>query len=129
MFRILICGDRNWTDAEFILDTLRQVIKAKGLKPKDVLVIDGGARGTDEFGNWAAIRLNCRIKRVFAEWFKFGRAAGPIRNRKMVALKPQLVLAFHNSLATSKGTKDMVSVAMKAGISVRVCSNLSAEDK
>ena len=119
MFKILICGDRNWTDARFILKTLRQVVEELNLIPKKTLIIDGGARGADEFGNYAAMQLGCQTKRVFAEWFKFGKAAGPIRNRKMLKLKPQLVLAFHNNLQESKGTKDMMSIATKAGISVR----------
>jgi hypothetical protein len=41
-----------------------------------------------------------------ADWANHGKAAGPIRNRKMLDLKPDLVLAFHADLTNSKGTKD-----------------------
>jgi len=117
MFRIIICGDRNWTDAAFIKKTLRQVVKK--LNKKEIKVIDGGCRGADEFGNWAAIVLNYKTKRVFAEWFKYGKSAGPIRNRKMLALNPHLVLAFHDDLKNSKGTKDMIAAAEAAGVKVQ----------
>jgi hypothetical protein len=56
-----------------------------------------------------------------ADWARFGRAAGPIRNQRMLDEgKPTLVLAFHNNIVESKGTKDMVKRARKAGIRVRL---------
>ena len=51
-----------------------------------------------------------------ADWKANPRAAGPIRNRQMLAAKPDMVVAFHKDLATSRGTKDMVTIARKAGI-------------
>lgn len=54
-----------------------------------------------------------------AKWKEFGRAAGPIRNQQMLDEgKPELVLAFHDDLENSKGTKDMVGRAMKADLPV-----------
>ena len=49
------------------------------------------------------------------------RGAGPIRNQAMLTLgKPEAVIAFHRDLAHSKGTRDMVTRARKAGIPVWV---------
>jgi len=56
----------------------------------------------------------------YADWERYGRAAGPIRNRQMIETKPNLVLAFHNNLALSKGTKNTVDQARKAKIPVKV---------
>ena len=47
-----------------------------------------------------------------ADWTKHGKAAGPIRNQKMLDECPDLVVAFPGG----KGTADMVRRAMKAGI-------------
>ncbi len=56
-----------------------------------------------------------------ANWTKLGRAAGPVRNRQMLREgKPDFVLAFHKNLNESRGTKDMVAVARKAGIPVKI---------
>ncbi len=56
-----------------------------------------------------------------ADWLKEGRAAGPIRNKKMlVEGKPDLVVAFHNDIDASKGTKNMLKQAQKAGIATRL---------
>lgn len=118
--RVLICGDRNWTNAKFIVDVLTIIHKSA---PVDV-VIEGEARGADRFGALAARMIGLpenRILKFPANWTKHGKAAGPIRNRQMLTEgKPDLVLAFHNDIANSKGTKDMVRCAMKAGIETRV---------
>lgn len=56
-----------------------------------------------------------------ADWKRYGRAAGPIRNRQMLEEgKPDLIIAFHSNLAESRGTANMVKIARKAGIEVRV---------
>jgi hypothetical protein len=43
---------------------------------------------------------------------------GGRRNSEMVASKPDLCVAFHRSIETSKGTKDCVKRALAAGIAV-----------
>lgn len=55
-----------------------------------------------------------------AEWEKFGKAAGPIRNIEMLNENPDLVLAFHNDLSKSKGTAHTVKTAQKRGLKVKV---------
>lgn len=56
-----------------------------------------------------------------ADWDKYGRSAGPIRNGEMLKQgKPDLVVAFHDDIENSKETKDMVRQAREAGIPVEV---------
>ncbi len=50
-----------------------------------------------------------------AEWMKYGKAAGPIRNARMLAEgKPDLVVAFPGG----RGTADMLRRVREAGIEV-----------
>ncbi len=51
-----------------------------------------------------------------ANWDQYHRAAGPLRNREMLKEAPDIVLAFHDDLSQSKGTRDMVNQALKAGV-------------
>jgi len=53
-----------------------------------------------------------------ADWKRYGYKAGPIRNKQMlVEGKPDVVLAFpRGSLSETRGTKDMVKQARKAGV-------------
>lgn len=53
-----------------------------------------------------------------ADWRSCGRAAGLIRNQRMVDLGADLCLAF--PLGESRGTWDCVARARKAGIEVRI---------
>ncbi len=56
-----------------------------------------------------------------ADWKRYGRAAGRIRNALMLEYeKPDLVIAFHEDLSTSRGTLDMLKRAKLAGIASRV---------
>jgi hypothetical protein len=118
--RVLICGDRNWTNGVFIAHVLSDVLFTQGID----VVIEGEARGADKLGAAAARQLHIpedHILKFPADWKKYKLAAGPIRNRQQFNEgKPDLVLAFHNDIANSKGTKDMVKVAMKAGVETHV---------
>jgi len=66
-----------------------------------------------------------------ADWEKYGKASGPIRNRKMFKLgQPDLVLAFHNDIYKSKGTNDMVfNVARPAGTEVKIIAGREESDE
>lgn len=108
--RVLICGSRNWTD-EF---TIEEYIKT--LPPQSV-VIHGDCRGADKMAGKLAVKHGHSVMAFPAKWGKFGRAAGPMRNRQMILDgEPDLVVAFHNNLTESKGTKNMMKQAGKAGI-------------
>lgn len=117
IFRILVCGDRHWKNYKLIRKVLK--LYKKRYHPIPVKVIDGMASGADSLGHKAARSLKMETRRFKADWDKFGRSAGPIRNRKQLKKgKPHLVIAFHNNLKKSKGTKDMLNVAAKAHVPI-----------
>lgn len=112
---ILVCGDRNWSNAA------RLALEV--LKRHPTFIIEGGATGADAAARALAEDCGIPYKTYKANWERFGRAAGPIRNLLMLAEgKPDLVLAFHNDLTKSKGTLDMVSQALARGIPTEVIS-------
>lgn len=118
--RILICGSRDWTDAEPIYSILYSFYDHPQNK---LVVIEGCARGADKIAHYWNQSDNDFVEHLHfpANWSEHGKAAGPIRNRQMLSEgKPELVVAFHDNLATSKGTKDMVTIAKKAGVPVWV---------
>ena len=115
--KILICGDRKWTDEQKIIDVLFPYVF------KNPTIIHGAAKGADSIGGKIAIDYNLRTTPYRANWSEHKRAAGPIRNREMLKLNPDLVLAFHNNLDKSKGTKDMIKIARELGIEVKVFSS------
>jgi len=113
--KILICGNRSFTD----IDKIREVISS--LPKKDTVIIHGAAKGADSIAGQVAAEVGLRVLAFPADWKKYGRAAGPIRNKKMlIEGKPNIVYAFYRDKAESKGTKNMVNQAIKAGIKVIV---------
>ena len=60
-----------------------------------MFIIQGGARGADAAAAEFAAQSGCYGEEFAAEWEKHGRAAGPIRNQRMLDDgRPDLVVAF-----------------------------------
>ena len=111
--RVLVCGDRDWQDTKLVYQELRKL-------PAGTTIIEGEARGADTIARLMGTLLNFKVIGVKADWDGSGRAAGPIRNQIMLNMTPDLVIAFHDSLSSSKGTKDMVVRAMRKRVPVRL---------
>lgn len=108
---ILVCGDRNWANRASIAKCLKAL-------PLDTIILHGGARGADSIAGEEASKLGLKVEVFPAEWDKYGPAAGPIRNIKMLDRNPHLVMAFHPDLAKSRGTAHTVREARKRQIKV-----------
>lgn len=113
--KILISGDRKWFDYAKMKKRMLKI-------PADSVIIQGGARGADTMAGIIARELGMEVIQVNAEWEKYHRAAGVIRNRAMLDMKPEMVIAFHSNIENSKGTKDCVTEARKRGITVEIVS-------
>lgn len=114
--RVLVCGGRAFRDRDAISRALMPYRPQPVTEPSEHILIVGGATGADALAEeWADV-WGMR-KRVFpANWNRDGRAAGPIRNQRMIDEgKPDLVIAFPGG----RGTADMVRRAKAAGIEVR----------
>ena len=117
-YRVLICGDRNWKDCGIIEGLVKNL-------PEGSVVIQGMCRGADMIARNAAIKHGVSYEDYPADWDKYGKAAGPIRNKQMLDEgKPDSVYAFHPDLSKSKGTKNMIEQARKRGIEVIVVNEV-----
>lgn len=79
-------------------------------------IVSGGCTGADNFGEWMAENLYIKIKRFKANWEKYGKAAGPMRNEKMaqyVGSSGGCIL-----LPGGKGTANMKKNAEKYGLKI-----------
>ena len=99
---------------------LRKIIQARAHLSDPIQVIHGAARGADTIGGKVAKEMKLSVEAIPANWGLYGKAAGHIRNKWMLDRKPDLVLAFHPDIESSKGTKHMVKIAREAGVEVRV---------
>lgn len=111
--RVLVCGSRFWKDYGKIKARLL-------LLPKDCTIIEGEASGADLMSRAVALEIGLDVVGVCANWTRYNKAAGPIRNDRMLRFKPHLVIAFHEDIESSRGTKDTVTKARNLGIPVEV---------
>lgn len=112
--RVLICGGRQFSDAEYLAETLDALLRQRG---PFAVVMHGAACGADNMaGEWAMGR-GIPVQEFPAQWtaFKNRRSAGPIRNQQMLTEgKPDVVIAFPGS----RGTAHMMRLAREAGVEV-----------
>lgn len=121
--RILVCGSRSYEDRDRIygaLDLRASTEPRLGLYGRPIVIISGAARGADQIAEDWAYERGCELSVFPPEWAKYGKAAGPIRNTRMLDEgKPELVLAFVNKpIQKSRGTHHMVEIAMARKIPV-----------
>lgn len=111
--RVLVCGGRDYADFDAVRITLDELRVSKGV----TVVIHGGASGADTLaGEWAALR-GIPVEVFRADWKANGRAAGPIRNAKMLREgKPDWCIAFPGG----RGTADMAYRCRQAGVPTTV---------
>lgn len=108
--RVIICGGRYYKDEDF----MRQVLTELG--SEGTVIVHGGAAGADEMAGRLGLALGFDIEVHPAEWNKFGKTAGFVRNQEMADAGADLCIKFPGG----RGTDHMVVVAMKAGIRVQV---------
>ena len=109
--RVLVCGGRDFSDTAMVFAALDRIHAKRGIS----CIIDGAARGADQLGsNWATKHGIANI-RCPADWNRYGKSAGFMRNRTMlVSERPDLVVAFPGG----RGTAHMVQLATKSGFTV-----------
>lgn len=109
--KVIIAGSRHLTGAE--ADRLVGLaVVSSGLHPDMTQVVSGAAKGIDEAGERWAKWTGITVARFPADWTKFGKSAGPRRNRQMAEFADALIAVPHPTL-DSRGTRDMIA-AMKA---------------
>lgn len=109
MTKMAVVGSRDRLDKTFIDRALDQFHAKHGV----TLLVSGGAQGVDTIGAHWAGRTGIRTLIHFADWGRYGRPAGHIRNEYIVR-DADVVLAFVTDWRTSKGTRNTVGVHVKA---------------
>lgn len=109
--RMLITGSRTWTDRSLIF----RAMSWAGWRDTAITVVHGKChKGADDIADDFARQLGWTIEGHPADWKRYGRRAGFVRNAEMVAAGADVCLAFiHNN---SKGATMCAELAEKAGI-------------
>jgi YspA, cpYpsA-related SLOG family len=110
--KIVVCGGRDFADVALFNRTLDRLHKKRPI----TMVLHGGALGADDFaGDWAR-RNGIPYQVFYPHWVGEGKAAGPLRNGRMLDERPDLLVAFPGG----RGTADCIRQAAMRKISTFV---------
>ena len=109
--KLLVCGSRTYSDRDF----MQKVI----VKLDPDVVIHGACRGADLMAKSIARELGIPDDPYPADWDRYDKAAGAIRNQRMLDEgRPDMIIAFFDGERTG-GTMNMVKQARRAGVPVQ----------
>ncbi len=103
---IAIIGSRTFTNYKSLVDAVNSLITDE--KYEVAKIVSGGAEGADKLGKKYAYDHSYEYLEFPADWEKFGKAAGYIRNKQIVE-SSDVILAFWDG--KSKGTKHSIDIA------------------
>lgn len=108
MSKVCIAGSRSFTDWllmwEFLEKKLADFLKlttGSGISE----IVSGTAKGADKLGERYAVAKSIPIKRFPADWNKYGKVAGHVRNRQMAKYADACVVFWDGE---SRGTANMI---------------------
>ena len=103
---VAIVGSRKYPNLPLVRDFVRML-------PKGVDIISGGAKGVDQTAEFSARHYGHPVTVFAADWERWGKSAGFIRNQEIVD-SADFVVAFWDG--ESKGTHHTVSLAKKGHV-------------
>lgn len=110
---VIVAGGRDFTDKVLGFRVLDEALGNQS----NVTIISGGARGADTIGEQYAHERNIPLIKMNAEWDKYGRSAGYIRNKDM-AEKANGLVAFWDG--KSNGTRHMINTMHNKAMTQRL---------
>lgn len=116
MDRVLITGSRDWTLWNVLEGAILRLVPdyASG---QDVKLVHGGCpSGADEMADNLAGVLGFPVEVHPADWGRYGKRAGFLRNKEMVDAGASICLAFIKN--NSRGATMCARLAEEAGIPV-----------
>jgi hypothetical protein len=109
--KIAIIGSRTFDNYSLLQETL------KLYKSKITLIVSGAAKGADSLGEKWALENNIKTLIFPANWNKYGKRAGFIRNEDIIK-NCDCVIAFWDN--KSKGTAHSISLCEKYNIPYKI---------
>jgi len=119
--KVIIAGSRSIKDKVWVLNNIDDLMLHIPYENYAAIptseVVCGMAEGPDSFGKEWAERNNIKVSCWPADWNKYGKSAGAIRNKEMGDYADALVAFWDGK---SRGTKHMIDYILEIGKEVHV---------
>jgi hypothetical protein len=120
--RVIVAGSRRGRPDHELVDAL----VLSGFTPTEFVL--GGAQGVDAQADALARSMDIPITTFRANWAAAGRAAGPIRNRRMAEYAAEddgALIALHGG----DGTASMIREARRQGLKIYIHNPPASEEE
>lgn len=114
MFKLVVAGSRSFADFDRLSADLDYLLSKKS--PDEVEIVSGGAAGADALAERYARSRGLAFRAFPADWRRWGKLAGPIRNRQMADYGSAVVVYWDGR---SRGSADMISSGFRRRASRR----------
>lgn len=115
--KLIVAGGRDFQDYDLLsknLEKIRTVILSDNLAD-DLEIVSGCARGADSLGIQWAKENHVSLKLFPADWDKYDKRAGILRNIQMGDYADSLIAFWDGK---SRGTNHMINYAREKGLGV-----------
>lgn len=113
--KVIIAGSRTFNgrthDTLDLYGMVKRLVQESGFDVTEVVC--GGAQGIDKVGERWALVNHIPIKYFLPDWERFGKKAGPIRNREMAQYADAAIILWDGK---SRGTRNMLDEAHGNGL-------------
>ncbi len=115
--KVIIAGSRTigGGSMDAACRAIDMAIEMSGFKITEV--VSGTSGAADMAGERWATKHGIIIMQFVPDWNEYGKAAGPMRNQHMANYADALIAVWDG---VSRGTRDMIRRAKKAGLKVKV---------
>ena len=114
--RVVIAGCSDYTNYDELKEYVDMCL-SNIREENEIIIVSGGAKGADSLGEQYANENGFEVELHLADWDKYGRGAGPRRNKEMAEVS-DFVICFWDG--KSRGTKSMIEYAKQLNKPVRV---------
>lgn len=111
--KVIIAGSRDFRNYPLLKEKCDYILEGGN----GIEIVSGGARGADKMGEFYAKERGYGLKVFPADWEKFGKSAGFIRNKQMAEYSDTLICFWDGQ---SKGTQHMINLAENQGLEIHV---------
>ncbi len=133
MLKVIVAGSRSFSNyalVEHVCDNIIIGFFCENFPERDfflstsVIIVSGGCRGVDRIAEKYAEEKYFKFEMFKADWNKYGKQAGPIRNGEMAKYADMAVVFWDGE---SRGSQNMIVQMVRQGKPVHVvCYNNNA---
>ena len=120
MFNVIICGSRDYDNYERLKSMCDYYLSRKIQGGEKVVIISGGAKGADSLGERYAKERGLEVRVFKADWDKYGKRAGILRNTRMAEIS-NACIAFPSAYSENKGTTRILEKIKNVNLCQSTC--------